>query len=247
MSTARPVLSKAHETRRSAIIVSHGQPSAPDPAEADLAAFAAEVAHSLPGWHVGSATLAKPGALDAAIPAAGAAPFVYPLFMTEGWFTGENLRNRLASVPGAKVLRPLGVSPDLPGLAAGLINDVLRSKGWSAPETRVFIAGHGSGRSEGPARDTNAFATALGGLMSFAEIRVGFVEEPPYLADQAFGLGETSICLPFFAAQGGHVSDDIPEALDLTMFKGVLLDPIGCASEVPALVARALIAASVPE
>ena len=56
---------------RSAIIVSHGQPSDPDPAEAELARFAGRVAEALPGWHVGSATLAKPGALDTALSAAG--------------------------------------------------------------------------------------------------------------------------------------------------------------------------------
>lgn len=222
-----------------AIIVSHGQPSDPDPAEANLAGLAARVAGGLPGWHVGSATLARPGALDAALEAAGPHPLVYPMFMTAGWFTGDELLKRLED-RHAKVLLPLGLDPGLPGMAAELLRDVMTRQGWAAEDTRLFIAAHGSGRSRNSARDTREFAKALAGLMPLAELRVGFVEEPPFLADMAFDLGRQAICLPFFAARGGHVIDDIPEALDLAGFQGVCLEPIGCAPGVAALVAQAL-------
>jgi sirohydrochlorin ferrochelatase len=226
-------------------VVSHGQPGDPDPAEAALAAFAAQVAHALPGWHVGSATLAREGALDAALAAAGPAPLVYPLFMTEGWFTGDNLRARLATAPDARLLRPLGVSPDLPALAADLLREVLARQGWQAETAQLLIAGHGSGRSPNSARDTRAFAQGLGERLPLAVVRVGFIEEPPFLADAAAGMGTQAICLPFFAARGGHVTGDIPEALDKAGFQGPRLDPIGCAAGVPELVARALESARV--
>lgn len=224
---------------RSALIVSHGQPSDPDPAEAELGRFAARVAGALPGWHVGSATLAKPGALDEALAAAGPAPRIYPLFMTEGWFTGAALRKRLGPV-SAEVLRPLGVSPALPALTAEWLVEEIALAGWRVPEVRIFVAGHGSGRSPNSARDTRAFAEALGARLPVAGISVGFVEEAPFLADAARELGDKSLCLPFFAAAGGHVVDDIPEALDRAGFAGRCLPPIGCAPGVPGLVARAL-------
>ncbi|WP_421999811.1 sirohydrochlorin chelatase [Roseovarius mucosus] len=227
-----------------AIIVSHGQPSDPDPAEAALANFAAKVAQALPGWHVGSATLAKPGALEAALLEAGPGAHVYPYFMTGGWFTGDALMQRLEG-SRAVVLPPFGLDPGLPGLAAALLTDTMAARGWQAPEVRVFLAAHGSGRSKQTARDTQGFAEALAAVLPLAELRVGFVEEPPYLADQAFDLGATAICLPFFAAKGGHVLDDVPEALDLAAFQGVLLDPIGCAPGAAALVARSLARAMV--
>ena len=144
------------------------------------------------------------------------------------------------------VLPPFGLDPGLPGLAAALLADEMTAQGWHAPEVRVFLAAHGSGRSTQTARDTQAFAAALAELLPVAELRVGFVEEPPYLADQAFDLGARAICLPFFAAKGGHVQDDIPEALDLAEFQGVLLEPIGCAPGAAALVARSLARAQVP-
>ncbi|MFO7757216.1 MAG: CbiX/SirB N-terminal domain-containing protein [Roseovarius sp.] len=225
-----------------AIIVSHGQPSDPGPAQSDLEGFSRHVASALPGWHISAATLAKEGALDAALKTAGPNPLVYPLFMTEGWFTGDNLRNRLRGAPEARILRPLGVSPAMPDLAADLLHAVLAARSWDAGRTQLFIAGHGSGRSPNSARDTRAFAEALAARITFAECRVGFVEEPPYLADQAAGLGAQAICLPFFAARLGHVIEDIPEALDATGFEGVRLDPIGCAPRVAQIVADALTA-----
>jgi sirohydrochlorin ferrochelatase len=229
-------------TDSSAIIVSHGQPSEPEVAQDELARFAAEVAPHLPGWRLQAATLAQPGALDAALATAGPAPVVYPLFMTEGWFTGENLRKRLGAAPGARVLRPLGVSPELPALAADLLGAEIARAGWRAAETRLFVAGHGSGRSPNSARDTRAFAGALARHIALAEIRTGFVEEPPWLADAARDMGACSVCLPFFAARRGHVIDDIPEALDAAGFEGLRLAPIGLAPGVPALVARAIAA-----
>ena len=227
-----------------AIIVSHGQPSDPDPAEATLAGFVGQVARHLPGWHVGSATLAKPGALEAARAAAGPCPLIYPMFMTAGWFTGDALLKRLDD-PQARVLPPLGLDPGLPGMAARMLGNVIGREGWTTQDTRLFIAAHGSGRSRKSARDTQAFAAALAGLIPLAETRVGFVEEPPFLADMAFDLGPRAVCLPFFAARGGHVTGDLSEALDLADFQGVRLAPIGCAPGVPALVARALDAARV--
>ena len=237
-------MSHAPHTPRAALIVSHGQPSDPDPAEAALAALARRVAAELPGWQVGSATLAKTGALDAACEAARPTPLVYPLFMTQGWFTGENLRQRLSGTYGIRVLPPLGVEAGLPGLAVDLLHDVLAAQGWKPQETALFIAGHGSGRSPNSARDTQSFAAALTGRTGMREVRLGYVEQAPFLADVARGLGAKAICLPFFAAKGGHVIDDIPQALDTAGFQGVRLGPIGCAPRVPALIAASLRAAA---
>jgi len=238
--------SRRHAPLHKAIIVSHGQPSDPDPAEAELAQFAARVAADLPDWQLRAATLAKPGALDAALAESGPAPLIYPFFMTAGWFTGDALRKRLITAPEAQLLPPFGSDPALPALTADLLRNVIADQDWEIATTRLFLAAHGSGRSPNAARDTQIFAAALAQSLPLQEIRVGFIEQPPFLADQAFDLGERSICLPFFVARGGHVIDDIPEALDLATFRGLRLDPIGCAAAAPALVARAL-AASRPE
>ena len=60
------------------IVVSHGQPSDPAPAEADLAELTARIGDHLQGWQLHSATLAGPGALNAALDACKDPPLIYP-------------------------------------------------------------------------------------------------------------------------------------------------------------------------
>ena len=244
MYSTRSPSRKAQATKGRAIIVSHGQPSDPAPAGQALAAFAARVGARLPGWQVTSATLAAPGALDRAFAQAGETALIYPMFMTNGWFTRDALRRAIGG-RHAHALPPFGTEPGLPALTAEWLRDMLRQQGWAARDTRLFLAAHGSGRSDRSAQDTRAFARALARLLPLAEIRVGFVEERPCLSDMAFDLGAQAICLPFFAAEGGHVLEDVRDALDLAGFEGLRLPPVGHAEAAPALVAKTIEAAEV--
>ncbi len=237
MSGTRSHSPKAQAT--DVIVVSHGQPSDPAPAEADLAELTARVGDHLPDWRLHSATLADKGALDRALEGCDAQPLIYPLFMTDGWFTQTLLPKRVGA-RAARILPPLGADPALAGLARDLLRETLDAQDWKAADTCLIIAAHGSGRSENSARATRTFADALGNLMTFGDVRLGFIEEPPYLGDVVFDTGAKTICLPFFAASGGHVTDDIPEALDLADFPGPRLAPIGTHPGVPALIAAAL-------
>ncbi len=49
-----------------------------------------------------------------------------------------------------------------------------------------------------------------------------------------------ALCLPFFAARGGHVVEDLPAALAEAAFRGTVLEPVGLDPRVPALIARAI-------
>lgn len=229
--------------RRRAVIVSHGQPSEPEIGEAEIRTLAEAIVPFAPDWDVRGATLAGPGALEAALAGAPDDLVVYPMFMADGWFTQDELPRRLGDAP-ARRLPPFGLDPALPGFAADWLKAEIASRGWSPATTRLFVAAHGSGRSKRPAEVTRAFAAALGAHLPLAETRCGFVEEEPYLADMARDLGQTSICLPFFAARRGHVLDDLPEALDEVGFAGIRLDPVGLHPGIPAFIARRLQAAA---
>ncbi|MEM8691435.1 MAG: CbiX/SirB N-terminal domain-containing protein [Pseudomonadota bacterium] len=224
---------------QTAIIVSHGQPSEPEVAEAELAEVCAALRLHMPDWSVLSATLAAPDALKNAMDQAGSAPLIYPLFMTDGWFTKTALPKRLHN-PNARILAPLGVDPALVLLATKWLTTELSRAGWSADETTLIVAGHGSGRSTNSARDTDSFANAVQDRLAFKELRLGFVEETPFLADAMQEAGPKSICLPFFAACRGHVLDDIPEAMKKADFQGLRLDPIGLHLDVIPLIAEAI-------
>ena len=230
---------------RDAVIVAHGAPADPAPQEQVLQALAAATAPHLPqGWRIRGATLAAEGALDAALDGLQA-PLIYPFFMAEGFFTGTLLPRRLAEAGAhdARQIAPFGVDPALPALMAR----VALAAADSAPaQTNLLVAAHGSKVSRTSADSTHAMVAALGPLTGFARIIPAFVEEAPFLEDQARALGH-GICLPFFALEAGHVVGDIPEALEAASFHGPILPPIGQHPDVPALIAAALIRAASAE
>lgn len=215
---------------KAALIVSHGQPSDPGPAEAELAALSAQVARHLPGWQVRSATLAAEGALALAVK--GAEGVVFPLFMAGGWFTRVHLPGRLTAVGGAgwRVLEPLGCEAALQDLTVRVAAE--------AGAEAVLLAAHGSGRSRAPAVIAERVARRIAAELGM-RAEAAFIDQVPRL-DQVQGFGPGAACLPFFAASGEHVTADLPAALGQAGFKGRVLAPIGLHAEIPGLIAAAI-------
>lgn len=225
------VAEKAHFNGGSgyAVIVSHGQPSDPLPAAAEIATLAARVGEHLPGWTVTSATLAEPEALALAV--AQGRGVIYPLFMAAGWFTQVHLPKRLAAAGGQDwhILPPFGTDPAI----AALTVDLARRAGRP-----ILLAAHGSFRSTAPSQIAHDMAdriTAETGLPA----RAAFIDQSPQIAEVAATMPDAA-CLPFFAARGGHVIDDLPTALDAAGFTGPRLDPVGLDPRVPAIIAAAI-------
>ena len=225
-----------------AILVAHGSPADPVPQEAVMKALAVRVAMFRPGWAIRGTTLALPGALEETLSRLHK-PLIYPFFMAEGWFTKVNLPRRLtaAGAEALSILPPFGVDPLLPGLMAEAATEAAATAGYSPGETQLLIAAHGSKVSRNSSDSTYAMAEALRRSTGFAQIHCGFVEEAPFLAEAATGLGR-AICLPFFALSAGHVVGDVPEALEEAGFDGPLLPPIGEHPQTAPLIAKALLA-----
>lgn len=223
-----------------ALIVAHGQPADPAPQQAAVEALAARVATLLPGLRIAGATLAMPGAIEAAGPGAR---LIYPMFMAEGWFTTRELPRRLAraGVTQPRILAPFGADPGLGPLCLRLLSAAAEAQGWRARETAVLIAAHGSGRSPAPARAAHDLALHL--APAFAHTRCAFIEQDPPIAAAASELPARAICLPFFATRAGHVTDDLPAALARAGFAGPTLPPLGLAAEIPAMIAASIRAA----
>ncbi len=214
---------------RRALIISHGQPSDPRRAGAEIEALAEQVRAHLGGWQVDAATLAEPGALARGVD--GGVGVVYPLFMAAGWFTGTHLPKRLADAGGGgwHVLPPFGADPAV----MRLTRDLARATGGD-----VILAGHGSFRSPEPSRvviDLAARIAADTGRVC----RAAFIDQSPRIAEVAQDMPDAA-CLPFFAARRGHVIEDLPQALADAGFRGPLLPPVGLHPTVPALIAAAL-------
>jgi sirohydrochlorin ferrochelatase len=208
-----------------ALIVSHGQPSDPEVAEAALASLASQINAILPAWQVGSATLSAEGRLASVIADLGPTGFVFPLFMACGWFTGTHLPKRLAEAGGAgwRVTLPMGCNPAIQGLAISLVNEALIGP---PSATDLILAAHGSGRSDAPSVIAHGVARTIGRSLGLRSAKAAFIDQTPRLADLVRS-DANAICLPYFAADGGHVQDDIPQALAAAGFSGRLLRPLG--------------------
>jgi sirohydrochlorin ferrochelatase len=214
-----------------ALIVAHGQPSDPTPAAHALERLAAQVAGHLPGWKVRAATLAEPGAIARAV-AGQMAGVVFPMFMAGGWFTRVQIPARLADAgaTGWRVLEPFGCDPAVHDLCVALARE--------AAADAVILAAHGSFKSSAPSDIAQHVADRIANDTG-AQVATGFIDQEPRLASLA-GYGARSACLPFFAAAGSHVSDDIPAALAAAGFAGRILPPVGLDPRVPGIIAAAI-------
>lgn len=223
-----------------ALIVSHGQPGDPGPAAAELAGLAQRVAVHLPAWRVASATLAEPGALAQAIAGLGPRGLVYPMFMAGGWFTSVQLPRLLAKAGGVgwRVLPPFGVDPAIQALCVTQALEAAARLGLPPAETAILLAAHGSFRSPAPAQVAQKMAAQLT-RAGFARAEAYFIDQSPKIS-AARGFGPASLCLPFFAARGAHVTVDLPAALTVAGFMGQVLAPLGLDARAPALIAAAL-------
>ncbi len=212
-----------------ALIVAHGQPSDPHPAGAALEALAAKVQSLLPGWSVGAATLAEDGAIARAV-AGRSGGVVFPMFMAGGWFARVQIPKRLAEAGALDwtVLEPFGCDPLVHELCVTLVREV------GADE--VILAAHGSFKSSVPSDIARHVAGRIAEETG-AGVATGFIDQEPQLSTLT---GRAGVCLPFFAAEGGHVSDDIPAALAEAGFRGRILPPVGLDDRVPGIIAAAI-------
>ena len=214
---------------QNALIVAHGQPTDPRPVGAALERLAEQVQALLPGWSVGAATLAEEGAIARAV-AGRTGGLIFPMFMTGGWFTRVQIPKRLAEAEAVcwTVLEPFGCDALVHDLCVNLVGET--------GETQVILAAHGSFKSSAPSDIAFHVADRIA-AETRADVAVGFIDQEPQLASLS---GRGGICLPFFAAEGGHVRDDIPAALTKAGFTGRILPPVGADARVPGIIAAAI-------
>lgn len=227
------------KSRNQAVLVAHGQPSAPEPAEKALTLLADKVQEQLPGWRILSATLAAPDRLEEVCDGMEGPLTIYPCFMSEGYFTRTVLPRRLGA-RDVSVLGPLGLEADLPELVVEVLRARAGVRGWDLSSVELLLAAHGSARGDKAAEAARQFVDALTSLTGFSGVRLGFVEQEPFIGDAVRDLPEHTLCLPFFAQEGDHVRNDIGDALRAVDFAEELLPVIGDLPGAAALIARSL-------
>ncbi len=196
--------------------------------------LAEAVAALLPDWRIGSATLAEETALTEAAVLLGTG-MVFPMFMAGGYFTRVAIPERLRAggVTGWQVLEPFGCDP--------CVHDLTVTLAREAGADGVLLAAHGSFKSSAPSDIARHVAQRIATEAGAGRVAAAFIDQSPQLVD-VVGFGSGAVCLPFFAAAGGHVTEDIPRALKTALFPGRILPPVGLDVRVPAIIAAAIAA-----
>ncbi|UWQ07666.1 CbiX/SirB N-terminal domain-containing protein [Aliiroseovarius crassostreae] len=208
-----------------ALIVSHGQPSDPEPAEEALAEYAAVIQAALPDHVIRSATLAAPGKLEAQLAQMEDGGVIYPLFMADGWFVRTALIKRISEAAlgiVVSIMPPYGLASSLPKVAAENVRKELAATG----SDKLLVVAHGSAFGDAPAASARLFTDRLQAELPDLTIELGFLEQEPSIGDKAKALGPGAICLPFFAMKGDHVRLDVPAALKMGGFEGTIMPSI---------------------
>ena len=202
-----------------------------------MAQLAQRVSDQLPDWDIRSATLASPGRLEQLMQDGA---LVYPFFMADGWFTSQVLPKRLKGFDYDQ-LAPFGQDPTLPQLTADILAQAFQAApAETAEKPPVLLAAHGSARGPKAAEATELFAQSLRPLLPGHQVVTCYIEQAPFVADAAREMPAGTLCLPFFAQSGNHVTMDLPEALEEAGFRGTTLPALGGSKGIASLIANAL-------
>ena len=134
---------------------------------------------------------------------------VVPVFMSEGYFTGEvipaemGLDGPVTRREGrtVRLTRPVGVHPAL----AGIVVERALEAGAS-PDDPLFVLGHGTKRNAASSNAVREQVERVRAMNRFAEVTAVFTDQEPNLASiPELARGRNATVVPFFASEGWHV------------------------------------------
>jgi len=159
--------------------------------------------------------------------------YVVPLFISEGYYTGEVLPRELgllthddgafASVrqTGEQTLHycgPIGthssMTDALLARAAGVVEQHPFPHRPPTRETTLFLAGHGTPRNENSRTAVEQQAALIRARREYADVHAVFLEEEPRV-ESCYERAATRniVIVPFFISDGLHTREDIPVKL----------------------------------
>ncbi len=178
-----------------------------------------------------------PSFQDVAVPAGA---LVLPLLAANGYFA----RQRLPEALGVRdvgsdlsLLPPLGT---LTELHRALAEEVSRRAQALDHPPLVVVAAHGTRRDPRSGDLAYEVATCIrdqaGPLVQ--EVRCGFIDQDPELADVVRGVDDPLLVVPWMWGGGGHLLDDVPEALREARGPIDMLPPLSERDDLAELVLR---------
>ena len=148
------------------------------------------------------------------------APIVHvaPFFLEDGYFTRIAIPDRILPLaPQGRVVRlcqPVGMHDGIVDLLEARLLRHGKVFEIDPKSTSVLLVGHGSARNPGRARALRRHAAALEARGRFGWVRLGFLEEPPLVADAlASARGHVVAVIGYLANEGAHATKDLPNLI----------------------------------
>ncbi len=164
---------------------------------------------------------------------------VYPLFMSDGYFAGEVLPDRVGAAKLrvlTSILQPLGQDSRAALLMLESALRAAKSAGLDPGQARLLVVGHGSKNGTANAESTRRAARGLAPHSPFARIETAFLEEAPFVAEALSHYSGKSVVAGFFSSEGMHAGLDIPAAIRHSGAAAVYAGAIGLHSRIPELI-----------
>ena len=159
--------------------------------------------------------------------------FVVPLFVSEGYFTGEAipvaLGLRQAGAEGfgraqelggrwVHYCQPVGTHERMTEVILARAAEVVKRHPFPCapkPEaTALFIAGHGTERNSNSRTSVERQVELIRRRNLYAEVHAVFMEEAPRIGEvYTLATARNAVVVPFFMSDGLHVLEDIPVLL----------------------------------
>jgi len=138
---------------------------------------------------------------------------ICPLFMSNGYFVKQAIPASIEETREVRVLAPIGLSPRLPQLVAGLARDAAGGSGRVARDCRLLLVAHGSKHDTASRDATRSVAACIEQSNDFAGVEMCFLEESPFLDDQLGQIEGPVIAAGLFIGEGMHGGEDLPAAI----------------------------------
>jgi len=173
---------------------------------------------------------------------------VYPLFLSEGYFSRVRLTRALDAAWRKDrrrvfhVLPPLGLDPGFADLVMQRVAVAQAPKSLLSGVNLILVA-HGSTTNSASRIATQRLAAEIRARSTFRTVRCAFLDEPPSLREASSNLPPPLTIVGLFAGDGRHGSLDVPRLIakldrDDVVFAGTMASLDGVESLVPEAVGR---------
>jgi sirohydrochlorin cobaltochelatase len=152
---------------------------------------------------------------------------IVPVFTAQGFFTKQVIPTEMRFPETGKAsfqlgnktvfyTRTLGEHPSLSKIVAQRIEMALQDAELKPSEVTIAVIGHGTGRLSASQDATKQQAKILENTGKFAQVLDVYLDAEPAINSIFHSSQQTNIiAVPFFLADGSHVSIDVPEALGI--------------------------------